>query len=159
MAGTRTVTKGDSYATKIAKYVPAESIVLATGFFAAFDLGARWQVLLAVAVFAIANLCYLFGVAHAGDEETPDVHYYVLSTLAFLLWSAAAIDAVAGAWGLQGTSNEPQRAWVLAVATGFIPLLDTAAGSDHVRSRIRSLKPGRTTRRTPHPQDGHAPPA
>ena len=140
MAGSRTVNKDDSYATKIAKYVPAESIVLATGFFAAFDLGARWHVLLAVAVFTLVNFVYLFGVAHAGDQQTPDVHYYVLSALAFLLWSAAAIDAVAGAWGLQGTSNEPQRAWVLAVATGFIPLLDTAAGSNHVRARLTALR-------------------
>lgn len=135
----RTVTGDDPYVSKIVKYVPAESIALATGFFAAFSALSRAWVFVAVAVFALANFIYLFGVAHVGDARKPDVHFYVLSTLAFLLWAGAAIDAVAAAVGLHGGSGEPQRAWILGVATGFIPLLDSAAKSQSVNDVLRRV--------------------
>jgi hypothetical protein len=123
---TRTVSNDDSYVTKIVKYVPAESIALATGFFAAFSPTGSWVALWLV-IFALANWGYLYGAAHMNDDrgKTTDPHYYVLATCAFLAWSAATIDSVASWAHLAGTSSEPQRAWVLGVATGVIPMIDT----------------------------------
>jgi hypothetical protein len=132
----RTVSDNDSYVSKIVKYVPAESIALATGFFAAFTGLSRGGVFLAVGIFAVANFAYLLGVAHVHDKEVPSLHFYVLSAMAFLLWSAAEIDPVARAVGLAGTSSGPQRAWVLGVATGFIPLLDSAAKNRELRAAL-----------------------
>jgi hypothetical protein len=121
----RTVRQDDSYVTKIVKYVPAESIALATGFFAAFS-PTGWWVPFWLVVFALANLGYLFGAAHMNDARVnTDPHYYVLATCAFFAWSLATIDRVAAWAGLDGSASDPQRAWVLGVATGVIPMLDS----------------------------------
>jgi hypothetical protein len=121
----RTVRQEDSYVTKIAKYVPAESIALATGFFAAFS-PTGWWVPFWLVVFALANFGYLFGTAHMNDGRvTTDPHYYVLATCAFFAWSLATIDRAAEWAGLDGSASDPQRAWVLGVATGVIPMLDS----------------------------------
>jgi hypothetical protein len=122
---TRTVRQQDSYVTKIVKYVPAESIALATGFFAAFSPTGLWVPFWLV-VFALANWGYLFGAAHMNDDRVDtDPHFYVLATCAFFAWSLATIDAVAAWAHLTGSASDPQRAWVLGVATGVIPMLDS----------------------------------
>ena len=122
----RTVAEGDSYVTKIVKYVPAESIALTTGFFAAFSPHG-WTMVLALTAFAAANFGYLYGTAHVNDDrkDTPP-HFYLLATLAFLLWAFATINAVAAWANLTGEAGDPQRAWILGLSTTVIPMLDSA---------------------------------
>ena len=128
-ANSRTVAKDDSYVTKIVKYVPAESIALTTGFFAAFSPGG-WLMALCLTAFALANFGYLYGAAHVNDnrDDTPP-HFYVLATLAFFLWALATVNAVAAWAHLTGTSGGPQRAWILGLATTVIPMLDSVVKS------------------------------
>ncbi len=154
----RTVRQDDSYVTKIVKYVPAESVALATGFFAAFSPTGVW-VLFWLVVFAIANLGYLFGAAHMNDDRgDTDPHYYVLATCAFFAWSLATIDAVASWAGLDGGSSDPQRAWVLGVATGVIPMLDSLTKKmwppEYSLSRKRRTA-NRALREATQPEEGH----
>ena len=91
----RTVKPDDSYVTKIVKYVPAESVALATGFFAAFS-PRGWWMLLALVLFAAANFCYLYGAARVNDQRRDtNPHFYVLASAAFVLWAVATIGEVA----------------------------------------------------------------
>ena len=118
----RTVTTSDGAASKMAKYVPAEMVTIATAFFAAFDPSSRsvWGVM---GVGAVLNVLYLFSVAHNDTgTDVPQKRFYWLSAAAFVLWSAATIDEVA-VWA--HLDKEIQRAFVLLAAAFILPLLDS----------------------------------
>ncbi len=119
----------DGPASKIAKYVPAEMVTIAMLFFASFSVSgtALWVF---VAIGAGLNVLYLMSVSR-GDTVTPNPkwYFYLLSSVAFVLWSLATIDAVAKEAGLSGSTSDGQRAFVLALAAFSMPLLDTLLGS------------------------------
>jgi uncharacterized membrane protein YecN with MAPEG domain len=115
----------DGVASKIAKYVPVETVTLATFFFAVFDLDGA-AVWVFVALGAAVNVAYLLSVSRAAaDTPNPRIQFYVLSAIAFVLWSLATIDTVAKQAGLDGDTNSGQRAFVLALAAFSMPMLDT----------------------------------
>lgn len=115
----------DGVASKIAKYVPVETVTLATFFFAVFDVDG-FAVWVFVALGAALNVAYLLSVSRAAaDTPNPRIQFYVLSAVAFVLWSLATIDTVAREAGLNGDTNSGQRAFVLALAAFSMPMLDT----------------------------------
>ena len=120
------VTRGsDGVASKIVKYVPVEMITLATLFFAAFPLTGK-AVWLFVAGGAVLNVGYLMSVSRAAvDTPNPRPQFYLLSGVAFVLWSMATIDQVAAAAHLTGGSGSGQRAFVLTLTTFSLPVIDT----------------------------------
>ena len=122
----RTVTDKDGIASKVAKYVPAEMVTIATAYFAAFDPSTGW-ILPILLVGATANVLYLMSVAKNDKEKGRDplARFYVLSALAFGLWSAAMIDEVAAFFHLTGSSSDAQRAFVLSATAFALPLLDS----------------------------------
>ncbi|GAB3665197.1 hypothetical protein GCM10027596_30950 [Nocardioides korecus] len=119
----------DGPASKIAKYVPAELIAISTLFFSSFTITGRtiWVV---VAIGAVLNVVYLLSVSmSAKDTPSPKLYFYVLSAVAFVLWSMATIDVVAKEAGLSGSTSDGQRAFVLAFAAFAMPALDTLFSS------------------------------
>ena len=119
----------DGAASKIAKYVPAELIAIVTLFFSSFTTTGRtiWVV---VAIGAVLNVVYLLSVSmSAKDTPSPRFYFYVLSAIAFVLWSMATIDVVAKEAGLSGSTSDGQRAFVLAFAAFAMPALDTLFSS------------------------------
>jgi len=118
--------EADGYISKLAKYVPAEMIAIATGFFAAFSVDGA-MVWFLVGLGVVLNVVYLYTLGVKSDEESsaPPKYFYVLSGLAFVLWAASTIDAVAAESML---SSEVQRAFILALAAFLVPLLDTLCG-------------------------------
>lgn len=123
--GAPTSRGSDGVASKIVKYVPVEMITLATLFFAAFPLTGR-AVWFWVAGGAALNVGYLMSVSRAAlDTPNPRPQFYLLSAVAFVLWSMATIDPVAAAAHLTGGSGSGQRAFVLTFATFSLPILDT----------------------------------
>jgi uncharacterized membrane protein YecN with MAPEG domain len=128
----------DGVASKIAKYVPAELVSIATLFFAAFTL-TGWRVWLFVAVGAVFNVLYLLSVSRAAkDTPNPRVYFYVLSAVAFILWSMATIDSVAAAAHLSGSTSSGQRAFILALAAFSMPMLDTLFSGSGTKGAGRS---------------------
>lgn len=117
----RTVTADDGPASKMAKYVPAEMVTIATAYFAAFDPG-RTVVWIVLVVGAVLNVLYLYSVAQHDDRSQPRTRFYVLSALAFVMWSTATIEEVATRFGLDA---DDERAFVLLLAAFVLPLLDS----------------------------------
>jgi len=115
----------DGFAAKIAKYVPAEMIAIATIFFAVFTIHG-WTVWVWIGLGALLNVVYLWTVSRPEDVPAPRLYFYGLSIVAFILWSMATIDAVAIEAGLGGDTNEGQRAFMLAFAAFLVPSLDVA---------------------------------
>lgn len=120
----RTITDRDGVASKVAKYVPAEMITVATAFFAAFDPSppVTW---VALGIGALLNACYLQVVARRDPQAAaPPRRFLLLSAVAFAMWSAATIDEVARTWGMgSGDLAGAQRAFVLSLAAFVLPLL------------------------------------
>lgn len=119
----RTVTEHDGVASKMAKYVPAEMVTIATAYFAAFDPSPAltWAVL---ALGAVLNVLYLYSVSKSDKNSSdPSPRFFWLSAIAFVLWSAATIDEVASQMGLDTAG---QRAFVLSAGAFVLPLLDSA---------------------------------
>ena len=123
---TITVARGpDGFASRVAKYVPAEMVSIAVLFFGVFKItgAAIW---IYVAIGAVLNALYLWTVSRAAaDTPNPRAWFYFLSALAFVLWSLAMIDAVAAEAGLSGDTSQGQRAFMLALTAFAIPALDT----------------------------------
>jgi hypothetical protein len=113
----------DGFASKIAKYVPAEMISIATLFFAAFHVTGRW-VWVWVGLGAALNAFYLWTLSRQPQVPAPPVFFFVLSAVAFVLWSMATIDAVAAAAHLGGDTSQGQRAFMFAFAALIVPALD-----------------------------------
>ena len=114
----------DDLLARIAKYVPAEMITLATLGFAAFppDGNTVW---IYVAIGAVLNVIYLVGAA-MGSSGTPmpPWFYYVLSAVAFVGWTLATLDVVQSKAGLTGDNATTQQGFILLATAIFIPILD-----------------------------------
>jgi hypothetical protein len=118
----RTVQSDDKLPSKLAKYVPAEMVALASGYFAAFGT-ARLPLVLTVG--ALLNAAYMIGVARANDPGEPGptqrlVVFPLLSSIAFIPWALTAIPSVGDAVSL----TDDQRAWLLSATTIALPLAD-----------------------------------
>jgi hypothetical protein len=118
----------DGYLSKIAKYVPAETVTLTLAAFAAFkpDGNTVWVFL---AVGALANVVYLLSLAsNEAVAQRPRAYFYALSVLAFLGWSIAVIEFVQTKVGLNGDDADAQKAFVLAATAFLVPALDSILG-------------------------------
>jgi hypothetical protein len=116
----------DTYVSKIALYVPAETIAVLALLFAAFkpsgDVVWWW-----VAGAALANCVYLLSLAF-GQPKTvprPRLYFYFLSVVALVLWAMATLGPVKKAAGLTGTDGPAKQAALLALAAFIVPALDT----------------------------------
>ena len=114
----------DDLLARIAKYVPAEMITLATLGFAAFppDGNTVWVY---VAIGAILNVIYLYGTA-MGSSGTPmpPRFFYVLSAAAFVGWAFVTIDIVQAKAGIDGDNATTQQGFILLLTAIFVPILD-----------------------------------
>lgn len=126
----------DGYLSRIAKYVPAETIAIVALLFAQFDPtgSAVWWWLVAGAV---GNVVYLLSLAVIGDDDKrPRALFYVLSAVAFVMWAIATLEVVAAEFGIEGDKMEGQQGAILAAAAFFIPALDVVL--EEISSRIGS---------------------
>lgn len=131
----RTVKSTDGVASKIAKYVPAEMIALATALFAAFDPGifAIFAILL---TGSLLNAFYLYSLnAATGDRRSTKPRFYLLSAIAFPLWLVATSEEVAAVFQL---NTEAKRAFVLSATTFILPLLDSTRLPARLRKETAS---------------------
>src|SRR4051794_27300028 len=102
----RTIQPNDRLPSKLAKYVPAEMVALASGYFAAFGTKDLWLVL---SFGALLNATYMVGVGRVNDESERatytksterSVVFPLLSSIAFIAWALAAIPTVGDAVSL-----------------------------------------------------------
>lgn len=125
----------DDFLTKIAKYVPAETITLVTLAFAAFSPSGTW-VWVILGGGAVANVIYLFSTAlTATSTPLPRWYFYLLAVLAYVLWAAAIIGPVGEKLGIKGDNLEAKQTFYLAAAAFLVPTLDTIA--THLSGRLR----------------------
>jgi hypothetical protein len=123
----------DDFLSKIAKYVPAETITITTLAFAALNPTGNdiWWILIAGAAL---NVLYLLSTALAAPKTPlPRWYFYFLSIPAYGLWAAAIIGAVGGKVGIGGADAEIEQTFVLALAAFLVPALDTIASHLAVR--------------------------
>jgi hypothetical protein len=64
---------------------------------------------------------------------------YVLSIVAFVLWSMATIDTVAQELGLGGSTEEGQRAYMLLLAALIVPAVDSALSASPVNAALTKV--------------------
>lgn len=115
----------DKYLSKIAKYVPAETVTFTLAAFAAFEPDGN-TIWIFVAAGALANVIYLVGVAmNSPAEQRPRAYFYFLSALAFFGWAIAVIEVVQIAIGIADDSADNQKAFVLAATAFLVPALDS----------------------------------
>ncbi len=120
-AGSDVVSNSDDFATKLIKYIPAETITLATLFFGAWTITGRW-VWFWVAVGAAVNIAYLYALTFASPQTTnPKLYFYFLSAAAFVAWAIGTVDVVEKA---AHVSDSAKAGFVLAFAAVAIPSLD-----------------------------------
>jgi hypothetical protein len=115
-----------SYADRLARYIPGEAL----GAFevGTFIKGSNTGILIGILIGCVfGNLLYLWiqsekaKRARAKGERTLR-HFYVLSTLALLIWAAAMDSQTADLFGL----GEAWSRFLLIMAVYLFPLLDTA---------------------------------
>lgn len=123
----------DDYVSKIAKYVPAETIAIATLGFGVFDPKGNW-VWFWLALGAAANVVYLLAVALKGASKVPlpRTYFYGLSAVAFGAWAVATVPAARAAAHL---TDDQRAGFVLAAAAFLIPALDTIFSAVELRRR------------------------
>jgi hypothetical protein len=116
----------DDLLARIAKYVPAEMITLATLGFAAFPPDGK-TVWVFVALGALLNAGYLFGTT-LQSPATPKSpwFFYALSAIAFVGWALVTIDLVQSEAGLTGENATSQQGFILLATAIFLPMLDLA---------------------------------
>lgn len=128
----------DDYLAKIAKYVPAETITLTVAFFAAFT-PTRGSVWYWVAAGAVLNVLYLFSVAvqSTSPGARPRPYFYLLSALAYVLWTMATVNAVETKAGI---TTDSKQLFILVLAAFVVPALDTILGSLRIGLRVLGRK-------------------
>lgn len=115
--------RSDDYVSKIAKYVPAETIAIATLFFGTWAVKGNW-IWFWIGVGAVVNVLYLFVTAlqQSGKVPPPRMYFYLLSAAAFVGWAIATMTVARGAAHL---ADDKKAAFVLAATAFIIPLLDS----------------------------------
>jgi hypothetical protein len=133
----------DGYLSKIAKYVPAETITLTTLGFAAFKPTGP-GIWLWLALGSAVNGLYLFSVSLATVRTLPPppAYFYVLAIAAYFLWAMAVVAPVQKQAGLTGSDAETKQTFVLASAAFVIPALDAIGGWFWTNVRTTSPKTG-----------------
>jgi hypothetical protein len=124
-------TPADGYVDKLIKYVPAEVVA----FFApaaAIAAGSRGALLGIAAAGVIATPGYLWYQSRKLPvDRKPLPHFFVIATIAFLVWAAATSPALASTAHL-----ETQTVTLLLMVTIlFVPLVD--AGCTQLWLRLR----------------------
>jgi hypothetical protein len=116
----------DDYLSKIAKYVPAETVAVTTLGFGIWDPAGDW-VWFWLAIAAAANVIYLLATALLLPPTTPRPRgfFYLLSAGAFFAWAIAVIDDAQQAAGITGDDLTQKSGFILAAAAFLIPALDT----------------------------------
>jgi len=122
----------DDYLSKIAKYVPAETIAVTTLGFGIWDPAGDW-VWFWLGVGAAANVIYLLATALVLPTTTPRPRgfFYVLSVGAYFAWAVAVIADAQEAAGISGEDVAQKSGFILAAAAFVIPAVDT------ILSRLR----------------------
>lgn len=114
-------TTPDDFTSKLIKYIPAETIALATLFFGAWTIAGDW-IWFWVAVGALVNIGYLYGMTFASPQSTnPAWYFYVLSAAAFVAWAVATVDVVEAAASVDSSAK---AGVILTFAALAIPTLD-----------------------------------
>jgi hypothetical protein len=114
-------TTPDDFTSKLIKYIPAETIALATLFFGAWTIAGDW-VWFWVAIGALVNIGYLYGMTFASPQSTnPAWYFYVLSAAAFVAWAVATVDVVEAA---ASVDDSAKAGVILTFAALAIPTLD-----------------------------------
>lgn len=129
----------DDLKTKLVKYVPVEVVSVSAAGFAAFNPTGGW-IWFGLVLGAAANVIYLLvGAAQNRDKAPlPRWYFYVLSAVAFLVWSTATISSIQKAMSL----TESKASFILAAGAFGIPLLDSFFGVLEV-----TFREDRSTRR------------
>lgn len=118
----------DDFLSKLAKYVPAETITLTTLAFAAMAAPAlsALAVLGIVAAGALLNALYLWSTVLASPTTPPPPRwFYALAATAYVLWAVAIIPPVGALFGVGGSDVSAEQTFVLALAAFLVPTLDT----------------------------------
>jgi hypothetical protein len=118
-----TPARSDDYVSKIAKYVPAETIAISTLFFGTWAVSGNW-IWFWIGVGAVVNVLYLFVTAlqQSGKVPPPRMYFYLLSAAAFVGWAIATVTVARGAAHLV---DDKKAGFVLAATAFIIPLLDS----------------------------------
>jgi hypothetical protein len=118
--------QADSLQTKLVKYVPVEVVSVSAAGFAAFNPTGNW-IWFGMALGVIANVVYLFVAAVQSTDAThqrPRWYFYLLSAVAFVVWSIATISSIQGSLHL----TEAKASFILFAGAFGIPLLDSLFG-------------------------------
>lgn len=121
---TETGLRADTYAEKLAKFIPAETVA----FFApvASMMEERPPLLIAAAIIgALATPAYMWTSARRlSPELQPRWHFYVLSTIAFGAW-ALGTSRLGSIIGIDSVTS----AFILGTAVFVLPLIDSLMSS------------------------------
>src|SRR5947208_2235116 len=96
---------GDDLPTRLAKYVPAETLAFFVPATAAIGTGHKGLVALVTLAAAVGSLGVLWlNAVKLPDDERPLRHFYVLAVVAFLSWAIATSPSTADLVGVDATS-------------------------------------------------------
>jgi hypothetical protein len=117
--------KADSLQTKLVKYVPAEVVSVTAAGFAALNPTGNW-IWFGLGLGTLANVVYLFVTSVQSSDKAPNPrwYFYVLSAVAFVVWSISTVKSIQGAMNL----TESKASFILFAGAFGIPLLDTLFG-------------------------------
>lgn len=113
---------GDDPATKLVKYVPAETLAFFIPAAAVIGADQTALLVLALAAGAVGTFGYLWLQAQRESDpaKRPLTHYYPLAVVAFGIWAIATSSNVASMLGLDGVA----AGILLMVGVFLIPLAD-----------------------------------
>jgi hypothetical protein len=149
-------TTPDDFTSKLIKYIPAETIALATLFFGAWTVAGDW-VWFWVAVGALVNIGYLYGMTFASPQSTnPAWYFYLLSAAAFVAWAVATVDVVEAA---ASVDDSAKAGVILTFAALAIPTLDQilSAGTGGTPAGVPGSAGGAATDDPPNRPSGGGP--
>ena len=111
----------DDYITKLIKYVPAEVVAAFTGLTAAaaaVNEDAVWWIFV---IGILATVGYYYRSAYTlPQSDRPRPYFYVLSVVAFVIWSLAVNESIRGLFDMNARVSE----FFLVVGAFLIPFVD-----------------------------------
>lgn len=124
------VRPGDPYLTRLAKYIPAETLAFMV-FSTSFSQETRGQTIAVVLIGAVGQLLWLYnrGQAISDPEDRPTWRYYMFSLIAYSAWIIGTCPQVSHYAGIPRTT----AAIILGGVAYLLPLADpeTHAWIDH----------------------------
>ena len=111
----------DDYITKLIKYVPAEVVAAFTGLTAAAAAVGDNAVWWIFAIGILATVGYYYRSAYKlPPTDRPRPYFYVLSVVAFVIWSLAVNESIRGLFDMDARVSE----FFLVVGAFLIPFVD-----------------------------------